>query len=107
MEVDFKVYLGSISRDVHSCTHWLRPRNSLTPPAFELVLQRRYWSAKIDDIFATPAAPPHPPTGPMYFVFCRLYPYHLSHHGTLWILPATSRLLLSNTVSRVRACLIL
>ncbi len=23
-----KVFLGSMSRDVHSCTHWLRPHNS-------------------------------------------------------------------------------
>ncbi len=30
MEVDLQVYLGSMSRDVHNCTHWLRPRNS--PP---------------------------------------------------------------------------
>jgi hypothetical protein len=44
------VYLGSMSRDVHSCTHWLRPRNSLTPPAFGLVLLGRCWSEKIDDI---------------------------------------------------------
>jgi hypothetical protein len=29
-----------MSRDVHSCTHWLRPRNSLPPPAFGLVLSR-------------------------------------------------------------------
>ncbi len=45
-----KVYLGSMSRDAHSCTHWLRPRKSLPPPAFGLVLRGRYWSAKIDDI---------------------------------------------------------
>ncbi len=24
--------MGSLSRDVNSCTHWLRPRNSLPPP---------------------------------------------------------------------------
>jgi hypothetical protein len=30
MEIS-KVYLGSMSRDVHS--HWLRPRNPLYPPA--------------------------------------------------------------------------
>ncbi len=27
----YKVYLGSISRDVHSCSHWLRPRNTPSP----------------------------------------------------------------------------
>jgi hypothetical protein len=32
-----KVYLGSMSRDVHSCTHWLRPRNSPPSRAFGLV----------------------------------------------------------------------
>ncbi len=44
MEID--LHLGSVSRDVHSCTHWLRPRNPPPPPA----LRGRYWSAKIDDI---------------------------------------------------------
>ena len=34
MEVDLQslLYLGSMSRDVHSCTHWLRPRNPLPSP---------------------------------------------------------------------------
>ncbi len=41
-------------RDVHSCTHWLRPRNPSPPPAFGLVLRGRYWSAKIDDISLPP-----------------------------------------------------
>jgi hypothetical protein len=50
MEEDLQIYLGSMLRDVHSCTHWLRPRNSLPPPALGLVLRGRYWSAKIDDI---------------------------------------------------------
>ncbi len=40
MELDLQGLLGL---QVHSCTHWLRPRNP--PPAFG-----RYWSAKIDDI---------------------------------------------------------
>ncbi len=32
------LYLGFMSRDVHSCTHWLRPRNPPPhPPAFGLV----------------------------------------------------------------------
>jgi hypothetical protein len=35
-----KVYLGSMSRDVHSCTHWLRPRTPPPhPPAFGLVYE--------------------------------------------------------------------
>ncbi len=49
MEVDLQSYLDSMSRDMHSCTHRLRPRNPPSP-AFELVLRGRYWSAKIDDI---------------------------------------------------------
>jgi hypothetical protein len=28
-----------MSRDVHNCTHWLRPRNPLNPPAFGLVYE--------------------------------------------------------------------
>jgi hypothetical protein len=48
------------------------------------------------------------PTGPMYFVFCRLYPvYPPRHCGRVWVLPVIS-LLLTNTVSvsvsPVRAC---
>jgi hypothetical protein len=39
MEVDLQVYLGSMSRDVHSCTHWLRPRNLSHPPALGLVYE--------------------------------------------------------------------
>ncbi len=36
-----RVYLGSMSSDVHSCTHWLRPRNPLSPhsPALGLVYE--------------------------------------------------------------------
>ncbi len=47
-----KVYMGSMSRDVHSCPHWLRPRELPPPlsPAFGLIYEGRYWSAKIDDI---------------------------------------------------------
>jgi hypothetical protein len=45
-----KFYLGSMSRDVHSCSHWLRPRSLPPPLAFGLVYEGRYWSAKIDEI---------------------------------------------------------
>ncbi len=40
---------------VHSCTHWLRPRNLTTTPIWAHILGR-YWPAKIDDIsfFVTP-----------------------------------------------------
>ncbi len=34
---------------VHSCTHWLRPRNSLLPRIVAHI-RGRYWSVKIDDI---------------------------------------------------------
>jgi hypothetical protein len=49
MEVDLQILFAWVmSRDVHSCTHWLRPR--LPPsPAFGLVLRGRYWSAKITE----------------------------------------------------------
>ncbi len=33
-----------------------------------------------------------PPTGPMYLVFCRLYTYFPSHHGSVWVLPVISLL---------------
>jgi hypothetical protein len=29
-------------------------------------------------------------TEPMYFVFCRFYPFSLSHHGSVWLLPDIS-----------------
>ncbi len=45
------------------------------------------------------------PTGPIYFVFCRLYPVSPSHHGSVWVLLFIF-LLLSNTVSPMRAYLI-
>jgi hypothetical protein len=48
-----KVYLDSMSRDVHhSCTHCLRPRNSPLPPHLDSYYEgaMAYWSAKIDDI---------------------------------------------------------
>jgi hypothetical protein len=49
------VYLGSMSRDVHSCTPWLRPRNPFPPsPRIGTRIRGRYWSAKIDDISLEP-----------------------------------------------------
>jgi hypothetical protein len=43
-------------------------------------------------------------TGPMYFIFLSSLP--LLHHDSIWVLPVIS-LLLANTVSPVRACLII
>jgi hypothetical protein len=43
----------------------------------------------------------------IYFIFCCLYPSPPPrHHGSVWVLPVIS-LLLANTVSPVRACLII
>jgi hypothetical protein len=39
--IDLQSLFCSMSRDVHNCTHWLRPRNSPPPPAFGLVLRGR------------------------------------------------------------------
>ncbi len=39
VEVDLRSLLGSVSRDVHSCTHWLRPRNFPPRPAFGIVYE--------------------------------------------------------------------
>ncbi len=44
-----KVYLGSMSRDMHSYTHWLRPRNRQSPRIWTR-MRGRHWSAKTDDI---------------------------------------------------------
>ncbi len=44
------------------------------------------------------------PTGPMYFVFCRLNSSSPSYYGSVWLLPVIS-LLLINTVPPARACL--
>jgi hypothetical protein len=52
-------YLGSMSRNEHSCTYWLRPRNPPPPPIPRIWTRKRgrYWSAKIDDIsFVTPCS---------------------------------------------------
>jgi hypothetical protein len=55
MELDLQSLFGL---HVHSCNHWLRPRNH-PPPLYPPTLghmRGRYWSAKIDDIhlFGTP-----------------------------------------------------
>ncbi len=53
IEVDLQS-LSSMSHDVHSCTHWLRPRNPLPSPRIGSRIRGRYWSAKIDDISLWP-----------------------------------------------------
>jgi hypothetical protein len=45
MELDIQSLFGL---HVHSCTHWLRPRNSLPPLRIWTHIRGRYWSAKID-----------------------------------------------------------
>jgi hypothetical protein len=45
MELDLQSLFGL---NVHSSTHWLRPRNP--PPRIWAHMRERYWSAKIDDI---------------------------------------------------------
>jgi hypothetical protein len=52
MEIDLQsLFGGSMSRDVHSCTHWLmKPRNPPLSPRIWAHIQGRYWSAKKDDI---------------------------------------------------------
>jgi hypothetical protein len=51
--LNMELYLQSLfGLRVHSCTHWLRPRNPPPPPppAFgHIHIRGRYWSAKIDD----------------------------------------------------------
>ncbi len=48
MELDLQSLFGL---HVHSCTHWLRPRNPPPPHLGSYVYVRgRHWSAKIDDI---------------------------------------------------------
>jgi hypothetical protein len=49
-ELDLQCLFGL---HVHSCTHWLRPRNSPSPRIWPHI-QGRYWSAKIDDISLWP-----------------------------------------------------
>ncbi len=43
-----KLIWAPCARDVHSCTHWLRPRNP-PPPRIWAHIRGRSWSAKIDD----------------------------------------------------------
>jgi hypothetical protein len=43
-----------MSRDVHSCTHCLRPRTPPPSPRIWAHIRERYWSAKIDDISLNP-----------------------------------------------------
>jgi hypothetical protein len=43
-----------MSRDVHSCTHWLRPRNPPIPAALGLVYEGAI--GQIDDISLKPRA---------------------------------------------------
>ncbi len=51
MELDFQSVFGL---HVHSCTHWLRPRNPPPSPRIWAHIRGRYWSAKIDDISLWP-----------------------------------------------------
>jgi hypothetical protein len=50
MELDLQSLFGL---HVHSCTHWLRPRNP--PPRIWAHIRGRYWSAKIDISLSPPA----------------------------------------------------
>jgi hypothetical protein len=45
MEIDLQSLFGL---HVHSCTHWLIPRNPHPPPRIWAHVRGRYWSAKID-----------------------------------------------------------
>jgi hypothetical protein len=59
MEIDLQSLYGL---HVHSCTHWLRPRNPPyppPPPGIWAHIRGRYWSAKIDDISLWPPAVHH------------------------------------------------
>ncbi len=61
MELDFH---SLFVLHVHSCTHWLRPRNSPLSPRIWSQIWGHYWSAKIDDISLWP--PALGPTLPMH-----------------------------------------
>ncbi len=54
MELDLRSLFGL---HVHSCSHCLRPRNSLPSPRFWAHKRGRYWSAKIDDTLCNPLPP--------------------------------------------------
>jgi hypothetical protein len=47
MEFDLQSLLGSMSPDVQSFIHWLRPP---IPPYLDSYIRGRYWSVWIDDI---------------------------------------------------------
>jgi hypothetical protein len=54
MDLDLQSLFGL---HVHSCTHWLRPRNFPPPPPSPRIwahIRGRYWSSKIDDISLWP-----------------------------------------------------
>jgi hypothetical protein len=48
------VCLGSMSRDVHSCTHWLRPRNPPSSPALDSYTRALLVSKDRRHLFVTP-----------------------------------------------------
>jgi hypothetical protein len=57
MEIDLHNYLGSMSRDVHSCTYWLRARNPPPPhhpPALGLVYEGAIGQQDRRHLFVTP-----------------------------------------------------
>jgi hypothetical protein len=56
LELDLRSLFGL---RVHSCTHWLRPRNSPLPRHLGSY-RGRYWSAKINEISLWPLAPTPP-----------------------------------------------
>jgi hypothetical protein len=91
MELDLQSLL------VHSCTHWLRPRNTLPPPHICAHIRGRYCSAKIDDISLWP---------PWSAAFIRLTE---SQHGGLLLVNGNYRFqstwrLIKTLVGFGRAC---
>jgi hypothetical protein len=55
MEVDLqKVYLGSMSRDAHSCSHWPRPCNPPIPPHWDSYTRALLVSNDRRHLFVTP-----------------------------------------------------